>query len=174
MASTTGKRIKDRRRDLGIGVQELADMLGKNRTTVYRYESDAVEDMPYVVLQNLAEVLRTTPAYLMGLTNDPTDYSDPELLTGLPLAMHQEWQDEGLSDEEMGRRYAAFRKAQEQDWIAAKEKSPSSSEDGPSAEAQEAAMLFDSAPEWLRQQVLGLLRAAESNRAARDDDPKDT
>ena len=60
------------------------------------------------------------------------------------------------------------------DLLISKEKSPSSEEAGPSAEAREAAMLFDSAPEWLRQQVLGLLRAAESNRAARDDDPKGT
>lgn len=84
MASTTGKRIKDRRRDLGISTQELADLLGKNRTTIYRYESDAVEDMPYMVLQKLAVVLQTTPAYLMGLTDDPVDHDDLDLQGSAP------------------------------------------------------------------------------------------
>ncbi|MGX8697546.1 MAG: helix-turn-helix domain-containing protein [Prevotella sp.] len=80
VASTTGKRIRDRRRDLGISVQELANRLGKNRVTIYRYESDAIEDMPFMVLQNLAEALQTTPAYLMGITDDPNTNDDPDLL----------------------------------------------------------------------------------------------
>ena len=59
------------------------------------------------------------------------------------------------------------------DLLEDKTKSPPSEESGPSAEAQEAAMLFDHAPAWLRQQVLGLLRAAESNHEAPGADPKD-
>lgn len=75
MSFSTGKRIKDRRVQLKIGVQEMADRLGKNRATVYRYESDQIDDMPSTVLQHIADVLGTTPAYLMGFTDDPTNHA---------------------------------------------------------------------------------------------------
>lgn len=42
---TTGDRIKQRRLELGLSVDEVATKLGKNRATVYRYESNDVEIM---------------------------------------------------------------------------------------------------------------------------------
>ena len=63
---TTGRRIKKRRKELKLSVDQLADKLGKNRATVYRYESDEIENMPASVLNDLARVLKTTQAYLMG------------------------------------------------------------------------------------------------------------
>jgi len=59
------------------------------------------------------------------------------------------------------------------DLLESKTKSPSPEGSGPSAEAQETAMLFDRAEPWVRQQVLSLLRAAESAHAAPDADHKD-
>jgi len=64
--SSIGKRIHDRRIELGYSVESLAEKLGKNRATVYRYESDAIENFPVSVIAPLAEALKTTPAYLMG------------------------------------------------------------------------------------------------------------
>lgn len=64
---TIGKRIKERRLSLGMTVDELAKKLGKNRATVYRYESDAIKEMPLSVLVPLADALYTTPAYLIGI-----------------------------------------------------------------------------------------------------------
>ena len=40
---TTGERIRTRRKQLGMSVDDLAAKLGKNRATIYRYESDAIE-----------------------------------------------------------------------------------------------------------------------------------
>ena len=78
-----GDRIKNRRIDLGLTVDEIAAALGKNRATVYRYESNAIENFPTTVLEPLADVLETTPAYLMGWTEDPYDYDkDPDNLIG--------------------------------------------------------------------------------------------
>jgi len=51
-----------------------------------------------------------------------------------------------------------------------KKESPPSEESGPSAEAREIAAMFDRAEPWMQQQVLALLRAAESHRAAQDGD----
>lgn len=64
--STIGSRIRNKRQELGLTVDELASKLGKNRATVYRYESDDIENFPISVITPLAEVLKTSPAYLMG------------------------------------------------------------------------------------------------------------
>lgn len=61
-----GTRIKQRRLEIGMSVEELADALGKNRATVYRYENGDIENMPTPILEPIARILNTTPAYLMG------------------------------------------------------------------------------------------------------------
>lgn len=61
-----GERIRQRRKKIGLSVDELAEILGKNRATVYRYESNEIEKLPTTVLEPLAKALKTTPAYLMG------------------------------------------------------------------------------------------------------------
>lgn len=68
--STIGSRIRDRRIALNISVDELASRLGKNRATVYRYESDDIENLPISVIGPLSEVLQTSPAFLMGWNNE--------------------------------------------------------------------------------------------------------
>lgn len=62
-----GERIKNRRLELGLSVDEVAEKIGKNRATVYRYESREIEDLPTSVLEPLAKALRTTPAFFNGL-----------------------------------------------------------------------------------------------------------
>ena len=61
-----GDRIKQRRQEIGLTVDQVAEKIGKNRATVYRYESSEIEKFPIDVLSPLADALRTTPAYLMG------------------------------------------------------------------------------------------------------------
>lgn len=61
-----GERIKARRKELKMSVDELANKLGKNRATVYRYESNEIENMPLEIVKPLAVALKVTPAYLMG------------------------------------------------------------------------------------------------------------
>ena len=63
---TIGERIKARRLEIGMSVDQLAEAIGKNRATVYRYESNDIEKYTIDVLYPLASALRTTPAYLMG------------------------------------------------------------------------------------------------------------
>lgn len=61
-----GSRIQEFRKKQGLSVDELANRLGKNRATIYRYESDDIENLPAPVLEPLAKALQTTPAVLMG------------------------------------------------------------------------------------------------------------
>lgn len=71
-----GKRIRERRKELSLSVDELAQKLNKNRTTVYRYEKGDIENLPMDILGPLAEALNTTPAYLMGWESKPVSVLD--------------------------------------------------------------------------------------------------
>lgn len=81
---TTGERIKSRREELGLTVDEVAAKLGKHRATIYRYESNDIENFPADVLVPLSHVLETTPAYLMGWETAEPDPPAP-LSNVLPL-----------------------------------------------------------------------------------------
>ena len=61
-----GKRIKLLRMKRGMSIEELAAKLGKNRTTVYRYENGDIENLPLDILNPLAAALDTTAGHLMG------------------------------------------------------------------------------------------------------------
>lgn len=67
-----GQRIKNRRKELGMSADELAELIDKNRATIYRYEKNEIENMPYDVIEPLAKVLNVSPAYLMGWENQAT------------------------------------------------------------------------------------------------------
>ena len=63
---SVGKRIKERRNELHMSVDELAKHLNKNRATIYRYEKEEIENLPIDILEPLSKALNTTPQYLMG------------------------------------------------------------------------------------------------------------
>ena len=81
---TIADRIRNRRIELGLSVDDLAKLLNKNRATVYRYESNYIKTYQPDVMESLAEALQTTPAYFYGYEEDdgpavPSDaLSDPE------------------------------------------------------------------------------------------------
>ena len=68
---TVGSRIREYRKKLDLSVDDVAEKLGKNRATIYRYESDDIENLPATVLEPLAKILQTTPAELMGWKREP-------------------------------------------------------------------------------------------------------
>lgn len=62
-----GNRIKQRRTELKMSADSLAKLIGKDRSTVYRYESGGIDKISAEMLEPLADALETTPAYLIGL-----------------------------------------------------------------------------------------------------------
>lgn len=60
------EKIKKRREDLGLTMEEVAQALGVNRTTISRYESKEISKISIDVIPALAKVLQVSPAYLMG------------------------------------------------------------------------------------------------------------
>lgn len=63
---TVGERMKMRRKELSIGVEKIAAHLKVSPATVYRYENGGIEKLPSDALKQIAEVLQTTPGWLMG------------------------------------------------------------------------------------------------------------
>lgn len=96
-------RIKKLRQERGLSVQELADMIGKNRATVYRYENGDIENMSSKAMHDLASALNTTPMYLMGVYDDPYDYEeDPDsILSEVPDSFRREMLNQGKSVREI-------------------------------------------------------------------------
>ena len=71
---TTGERIKQLRKELGLSADELGEMIGKDRSTIYRYERGEVENATVDVIPRLAGALQTTPQHIMGWDNKPAFY----------------------------------------------------------------------------------------------------
>ena len=120
-----GNRIKTLRQDQGLSVQELADLIGKNRATVYRYENGDIENMPAKVLQDISDALETTPAYLMGWDDDPYDYEkDPcSVLSEVSDSFRRELQAQGKSPREIYKAWVDFQQASFEDWCAENDES---------------------------------------------------
>lgn len=77
---TTGQRMKQRRKDIGLSAERLADILGVSPATVYRYENGDIEKVPGDRLAPIAEALRTTPAFLMGWEDEPSNSAPGNIL----------------------------------------------------------------------------------------------
>lgn len=65
-----GYRIKERRKQLGLTGVEVAERIGIAQATYYRYETTKGENLPADLVRPLANVLLTTPEYLLGFTDD--------------------------------------------------------------------------------------------------------
>ncbi len=63
---TTGDRMKDRRKFMGISVAEISEYLGINSKTYYRYEDNSIRKIPADVIIKVAKVLECTPEFLAG------------------------------------------------------------------------------------------------------------
>lgn len=90
MTEQIHERIKRLRKQNKLSVDEIVKKLNISRATYYRYESNEIEKLPLTILEPLAKILNTTPAYLMGwqephqenksITSNQTEgyYVDPE------------------------------------------------------------------------------------------------
>lgn len=80
------KRIKQERERLGLTQEELARRTGyKNKTSITKIEAGQV-DIPQSKIYAFAEALHTTPAYLMGWSDDAAGTSSlPDGLMPVPV-----------------------------------------------------------------------------------------
>ena len=78
---TTGERLRSRRKEIGLSAEKVAGLAKVSPATIYRYESGDIEKVPGDILCTLSQILRTTPAYLMGWEDDYS-YQDDSLQFG--------------------------------------------------------------------------------------------
>nr|WP_315022963.1 helix-turn-helix transcriptional regulator [uncultured Aminipila sp.] len=60
------ERIKNRRIELDYSFQDLADLTGMSKSTLQRYETGSIKNIPLDKLKDLAKALKVTPEWIMG------------------------------------------------------------------------------------------------------------
>lgn len=63
-------RIMQRRKELKLSLQDVADIAGISRSTLQRYESGGIKNIPIQRLDGLAKALKTSPEWIMGTRQD--------------------------------------------------------------------------------------------------------
>lgn len=64
--STIMNRIKNRREELGMSYQDLSDKTNISKSTLQRYETGYIKNMPLDKLGVVAAALNCSPAFIMG------------------------------------------------------------------------------------------------------------
>ena len=70
-----GRRIKQRRTELGITQEELGSKLHLNKSTIQRYESGAITSIKLPVIQAIAKQLNVSPEWLALKTDEMGSYN---------------------------------------------------------------------------------------------------
>ena len=97
-----GSRAKQRRLELGLGQQYVAEKMDVNKSTIQRYEAGSIDNTKKLVLEGLANALHVSVEWLKGETeeyiSDISDERDLQLMDifGRLTCMDQE----SLGDEE--------------------------------------------------------------------------
>lgn len=70
MTDDTGKRIKARRKDLGMTQEELGQKAGVTKATINKYETGIVQNLKRSTIEDMAKALNVSPSYIMGWTDN--------------------------------------------------------------------------------------------------------
>lgn len=102
-------RIRNKRLELGYSFQDLADLTNMSKSTLQRYESGGIKNIPLDKLKILAESLKVTPEWIMGW-DDVNSAKSQEIKT---IAAHAI---EDLNEEQIKKviEFAKFIKSQEE------------------------------------------------------------
>lgn len=74
------KRLKAAREERNISAIELAEALGINKATIYRYETAEINKVKQVTINAIAEYLNVNPDYLIGATDQKHTVKEAEEL----------------------------------------------------------------------------------------------
>lgn len=61
-----GERIKNLRIKCDLSQEELAEYIGTTKQAIFKYETGIVTNIPSDKIEKMAELLKCSPAYLMG------------------------------------------------------------------------------------------------------------
>lgn len=75
-----GRRIRARRKELGLTLQGVADKVGVQNSTILRYEKGAIAKIKLPVIEAIASALHVNPDWLMG------EADNPDLIASTPIS----------------------------------------------------------------------------------------
>lgn len=67
------QRIKQRREQLGMTQEELAELLGLQKSAIAKYEKGRVINIKRSTIANMAEIFHCNPSYIMGWNEETLD-----------------------------------------------------------------------------------------------------
>lgn len=73
------RRIHELRKAKGLTLEEVGNYVGVGKSTVRKWETGDIANMKRDKISKIAEILGTTPAYLLGWENIISPTSDPIL-----------------------------------------------------------------------------------------------
>ena len=81
-----GKRIEARRKEKGLTLKELAEIVGVAGSTILRYENGEIKKIKLPVIESIAKALGVDPAWLVLKSNNPDIYiPKKEEISRIPL-----------------------------------------------------------------------------------------
>ena len=83
----TGERIMQRRKELGLSLEELANRLGVAPSTIQRYEKNQTSRIKPSMLSAIAHELLVDTDYLLGNSDSPQDYNLHDLVSSIPKSI---------------------------------------------------------------------------------------
>lgn len=81
-----GDKLRNRRKELGLSMKEVADRIGVAEATVSRWESGDIANMKRNYIRDYAKVLHVSPLYIMGEEDQYVEIDSD--LTDLFEALH--------------------------------------------------------------------------------------
>ena len=91
---TIGERIRKRRKELKMSVDELARKVGKDRSTIYRYENGDIGNMPLELVSPMVEALDMTPQELLSFFTLKSEWLSQKTEKWLDIAEGYEFNEE--------------------------------------------------------------------------------
>ena len=73
-------RIKQRRNELGLSLQDVANITGMSKSTLQRYESGGIRNLPIQKLDTLSRALQTTQEWLIKGGETPLSITLSEIM----------------------------------------------------------------------------------------------
>lgn len=99
-----GHRIKQRRLELNLTLQEVAEKVNVNKSTIQRYEAGNIKDVKLPIIESIAKALNTDPLWIIGkidsIKKHSEKYEHVTYLADLYFKSVMEWSEDKLLDED--------------------------------------------------------------------------
>lgn len=79
MQEELAQRIKTLRKERGLTLEQVADVVGVGKSTVRKWETGMIANMRRDKIADLAKALGTTPSELMGWPEEKENPGEPKL-----------------------------------------------------------------------------------------------